>query len=215
MNNFIENIAINEILNPSLELTLQFLKVCPVIIKSESPVIEDIIYSKDGDYAEVYFQLENEDYYLVVYIDLTPELSLRTVGTSAGNYVDLIVTSDNEDVENLISIVGINPKRKWNEGERKGKSENRHEESGFIFRLNEKMTGEVEDKISQLLDFIFARGKEFKNLSKIASLDISIFYCGYKDQMWGVNLSKETIKRLSEFDLSLDIDVYASGADLE
>lgn len=215
MENLIKNIAVDEVLNPSLDLTKQLLRVCPLSMRENFPVIEDMIFSKDSEYAEVYFQLEYENYYLVVYVDLTPELSLRTVGTSAGNYIDLVVSSNAENVNELIRIAEVKPISKWSKGEKIGKTEDYYEESGFIYRLNEKMTGEVENKIKELLEFLFMRKEIFKKLSEISCMDISIFYCGYKEQMWGINLSKETIKMLSEFNLSIDIDLYASGTDLE
>lgn len=215
MKNLIKNIAVNEVLNPSLDLTKQFLKGCPLSMRANYPVIEDIIFSKDGEYADVYFQVENGDYYFVVYVDLEPEFSLRTVGTSAGNYIDLIVSTDTENVDNLINLAGIKLRRKWNKGEKIGKTENHYEKSGFIFRLNEKMTGEVEDKINELLNYVFERKENFKKLSKIADMSISIFYCGHKEQMWGINLTKETIHRLYEFNLSVDIDLYAGGNDID
>lgn len=55
---------------------------------------------------------------------------------------------------------------------------------------------------------------KFDELSKIADMMIEVVYYGYKDQMWGINLEKDTINKLSSLNLSIDIALYASGPDL-
>lgn len=46
-------------------------------------------------------------------------------------------------------------------------------------------------------------------------MEIQVAYFGYKDEMWGINLNPVIIKKIGEFNFSLDIDLYAIGQDLE
>jgi hypothetical protein len=64
-----------------------------------------------------------------------------------------------------------------------------------------------------LNELIQVKDKIFE-LRKVAEVEIQVTYYGYKDQMWGINLKPQTIQKLSELGVPLDIDLYASGNDL-
>lgn len=218
MDALIEQIAIKEVLNPTFESTKQFLGVNKVEMDGDIPRIKDIIISEDKSFAEVYFPIMDEEYYFVIYIDLIPEVSLRFMGMSAGSKVELFVCSDTEDINKMIRLLQVTPQRSWSKGEKRvhsnGIDYSIKNNSGFIYTPIEKTTGEVEDKLDYLLnELIQAKDKIFE-LRKVAEVEIQVTYYGYKDQMWGINLKPQTIQRLSELGVSLDIDLYASGNDL-
>ena len=84
-----------------------------------------------------------------------------------------------------------------------------------MFEPNSKKTGEVEKKIDQILQLLQPFKNEMNKLGNDASLLIQVCYYGYKDQMWGIHLEKEMLKKLSDLNLCIDIDLYASGANLD
>ncbi len=182
------------------------------------PRIKDIIISEDKSTAEVYFPIIDEEYYFVIYIDLVPEISLKFMGMSAGNKVELFVSSDAEDLDKMIELLHVTPQRSWLKGEKRihynGINFSVNKNSGFIYTPIEKTTGDVEDKLDYLLDKLIQVKDKIVELHKVAEVEIQLTYYGYKDQMWGINLKPQTIQRLSELGIPLDIDLYASGNDL-
>jgi hypothetical protein len=171
-------------LNPTFELTKQFLSINNVEMDGGIPRIKDIIISEDKSAAEVYFPIIDEEYHFVMYVDLMPEISLKFMGMSAGSKVELFVCSDTKDLDKMLELLQVTPQRSWSKGEKRihgnGINYSINKNSGLTYTSIEKTTGEVE---------------------------IQVTYYGYKDQMWGINLKPQTIQRLSELGISLDIDL--------
>lgn len=212
----ISKIAIEEILSPKFELTNQFLKVNKVLLEDGKPIIEDIFVNEEENTAEVYFPIIDESYYFVIYLDLKPALTVRFMNMSAGNSVQLFVSSESHSADELIDILGVNPTKKWSKGERRSKSKADifYDFSGIIFEPISKRTVEVEDKLKKLIELLMPYKDNVLKVSRLASAEVQIAYYGYKDQMWGIHLDTEIISKLAEFNLPVDIDLYASGPDL-
>jgi len=207
----LRRVAIQEVLNPSLTLTKQFLAVNKVRFKEDVPFIEDIILDPKENLAKVYFPIEGEQYYLVVILTLEPHPTVRGIVISPGNEVYFAVKSEMHSLEELLALAGIEPTRTWRRGEKNGKLPLHN---GFEIRLFEKKTGEVENKLRSLLDALLPYRTDLSHLFRVASAGIYIAYYGYKEQMWGIHLDEEMIGKLAELQVPVDIDLYASGPDL-
>lgn len=208
----LRRVAIQEVLNPSLTLTRQFLAVNKVIFKEGVPFIEDIILDPEENLARVYFPIEGEQYYLVVTLVPEPNPIIRGIAISPGNEVYFAVKSETHSPEELLTLAAIEPTRTWRRGERNGKLPLHN---GFEIRFSEKKTGDVEDKLRSLLDTLLLFRTDLSHLSPIASAGIYIVYYGYKEQMGGIHLDEEMIGKLAELHVPVDIDLYASGPDLD
>lgn len=203
----IRDIAVAEIIYPTFALTKQFLAVNKIILKENLPFIEDIILREEEKVAEVYFPIEGERYYFVVYIDIKPQVSIRSMGTSPGNRVYFSATSEKHNLDELLVLIGVEPTRTW----KKGKNI-RH--NGFEIQPSAKETGEVEDKLQAVIRLLLPFKADLQALSTIANTGIQIAYWGYKEQMWGMHFEAETLQELGMLNLSVDIDLYAGGPDL-
>jgi hypothetical protein len=204
----IHDVAIAEILNPTLAHARQYLVPNKVVFENDMPFVEDIILREEGKTAEVYFPIEGERYYVVVYIDLEPQVSVRWMDTSAGNRVYLRVISEKHSLEELIALAGVEPTGIT----KKGQHAARH--NGFQIQPYMKETGEAEDKLRSLIKILLPHKANLRALATIASIEIQIAYWGYKDEMWGINFDEETIQGLAELNLSVNVDLYAGGPDL-
>lgn len=136
---------------------------------------------------------------------------------SAGNRVYFSVSSEEIELEKLLNEVEIKPTRTWEKGTQipKRNIDRYYKNSGFIFEFDFRKTGEVEDKLLNILNRL-----ENMNLNSIINSEninrvLQIVYYGYKDEMWGINLNPIMIKKLSQINSFLDIDLYASGPDME
>jgi hypothetical protein len=206
-------VAIAEILHPTLAMTEQFLAVNKIVFKEHEPVVEDVILREEEQVAEVYFPTERERYYFVVYIDVEPQVELRTTGMSAGNRVYFFAESEERPVDELVVIAGVQPTSVWEKGG-KGKHIPRH--NGFEIRPSLKETGEVEDNLRTIIGVLLPHTANVHALSTIADVGvgINIAYWGYKDQMWGIHFGTDIIQGLAALNLSVDVDLYAGGPDL-
>jgi Domain of unknown function (DUF4279) len=203
----IREAAIAEILRPTLPITRQFLEVNKVVLKERVPIVEDVILREEEKTAEVYFPIEGERYYLVVYLDVQPRVALRWMGMSAGNRVYFYTKSGEHQVDELVAMAGVEPTRTWE----KGKHIRHH---GFEVRPSFKETGDVEDKLRTIISFLLPYTANVHALSAIADVGINIAYWGYKEQMWGIHFGTDIIQGLAVLNLSVDVDLYASGSDL-
>lgn len=207
----IQNVAIAEILNPTLENTQHYLKSNKIVLKDNTPYVEDVILREREKVAEVYFPIEGERYYLIVYIDLEPSFSVRQVNISAGNRVYFYAKSAERHSDELIALAGIEPTSSWE----KGKNGRLPKHNGFRVQLSSKGTGEVEDKLRTLIRALLPYKVNLQSLSTLATLGVNIVYWGHKDQMQGIHFDEEIIQGLAELNLSVDVDLYAGGSDFD
>jgi len=154
----IKDAAIAEVLNPTFELTKQFLSVNKIVYKDSLPYIEDILINEEEKKAAVYFPVNNESFYFVVYISTEDEFEPLWMEMSPGNIVELVVVSEYHSLDMLLKKIDFKPKKQWDKGERKSPTKSFvYDHSGLIFSLEDKKTGELEDKLEQLVDFLIQR----------------------------------------------------------
>jgi hypothetical protein len=204
----IRDVAIAEVRDPKFALTTQFLTVNKVVFKENTPFIEDIILKEEEKVAEVYFPIEGEHYYFVVFIDLKPQPSVRWMSMLPGASVYFQATSEKHDLDELIAFSHVKPTKIW-------KKDKNIKNNGFEIQPSLKETGTVEDKVDTLIRVLLPSQANLQALSTIANTGIQIAYWGYKEQMWGIHFKAETLQGLGALNLSLDIDLYAGGLDLE
>lgn len=175
-----------------------------VVFKEQVPVIADVIFREEEQSAEVYFPIEEERYYLVVFLGGEPQIVPRMTVMSAGNRVYFYAKSTEHRVSELIALVGIEPTRTWE----KRKSIRHY---GIEVCPYAKETGEVEDKLRTLISVLLPFTDNIHVLSTKAGVGINIAYWGYKEQMWGIHFGTDIIQGLAVLNLSVDVDLYASG----
>lgn len=214
----IRNAAIAAVQFPEHDCDKQLLNPHEIKYADDKPQIEDIIIDKETGKAQVYFPVVDESYFIVVYVDIQPSVRVRIINASAGNRVNLFVESKDHTAEELVSMLGLPPDKQWSKGDFRPSRSNRkipYSSTGLIIEPNSSLTGEVKDKLSQLINYLIPNKKEIIALSKEANVEIQIAYFGYKDEMWGINFNNEIVSKIAEMNLAVDVDMYASGPDLE
>lgn len=214
---WIRRMAIGEVLNPTFELTKQYLAVNRLVCADGEPVIEDVIVNEDG--AEVYFAVDGERYYFAIYLDLSPEgiPSLRWMGTSAGNTVELQVASEDIPLSDLLTLVDITPTREWDKGQLKPppyQPGSVYKFSSFLYTPTPKRTGDVEEKLRALVEVLMPQRDRVRRLNEVATAGITVGYSGYVSDMLGFYFGPELLSAIGELNLSLDLDLYAGDSGL-
>lgn len=207
----IKKVAIAEVLNPTFELTKQYLQANHLRFENNLPYIEDVEINKDKNTAAVYFPIKNEHFYFVIYVE---NLEVQWMGMSAGNRVYLFASSEVTSTEKIISLLGFEPTKKWNANDKIG-CNGKSKHNGIRYEPIQKMTGEVEIKLENLLENLLPHKKTIIELSHQASIEIQVTYYGHKDEMRGIHLATTIMKKLSELELAIDVDLYAGGNDIE
>jgi hypothetical protein len=72
--------AIEEVELKNLGVTQQFLEVHKMVYSDNKPKIARVDTDKEAE-AIVYFNVENEKFFLAVYLDLRPNISVRWINT--------------------------------------------------------------------------------------------------------------------------------------
>jgi hypothetical protein len=210
----IKSMAIEEVQNPTFQLTKQFLGANKLIYVDGLPVIEDVIIRESECSAEVYFPVCGEDYYFVIYMTLNQQISVHFMSMSAGNRVYLNVSSEELELDELINIFGVQPTTTRAKGSKRKFGSMTYDHNGFEFEPILKKTIEVEDKLKILIDALMPSREKLQQLPSSISHCIEISYYGYKDQMWGIHFDSELIKSIADLGMAVDIDLYANGSDL-
>lgn len=212
----IRRAVFNEIAVPQFELTKQYLSVHALVLKEGLPQIEHIEICEREQTAEVYFPIAGEEYFFVVYLDLTPEVSVRFMGIEAGSRVYFSASSSVIDLEELIRGLEQQPTETWQKGtpipnRRVARS---YEDSGFTYEIGDSKSGTADQKIAKLIDMLDSLSLDQVLNSKEIHREIQVVYYGYKEQMNGIHLEPETLMKLAKLNAHIDIDLYASGPDL-
>jgi len=194
----IEEVAIAEILNPSFATTQQILQDHSIQYKDGKPVISRVDTENGNDSTVVYFNIIGELFHLAVYIDTYPFIQIRSVEIEAGSKVYLWIEKPHNNANINLHFIPtrISPK-------------------GFEFGPNKDDADNPQHKISKLLDIIFRDKEKIKEIGSKTYVCLNVAYYGYKNQMWGIHLGTEVLKKLAFLNIDLDVDLYACGKEVQ
>lgn len=202
--------AIKEIKSPEFAHTKQILEVNEVEKENGQYKIEGII--ENDTCINIYFKIKDEEYFLWIPIDKeTGEVIFPDVRNS--NHCCLSATSETKSLEELASYTTIKYTSGYSKGEvRKfGNKQRIYNHSRIRFELLESNCYETEEAIEKLLDELEKDKEGIKKLIKNSSAIIDICKYQYVSANAGLSLSDDLIKRLNDFQISVDIDTYICG----
>jgi hypothetical protein len=193
-------------------VTEQFLAVHEVVLIGNKPKVAGLDTESEDGTAIVYFQIVGEKFYLAIYLDTQPELSIRHVNTEPGHFVYFLATSKNLTHQQLSSFTRLRASRSWNKGDKKEFGNAFHDYSALLFEPNSE-ADEFEDKIRKLLDFLEQdRDGTLKLINEAEGCVhiVSHFHNG-NTMLGAFHLSKDITRRLANLGLEINFDVYAEG----
>jgi hypothetical protein len=204
--------AIDEVELKHFGSTEQLLEIHEVVYEENQPKVLRVDTDGPDGSAIVYFPIKNEKFYLAVYLDTEPNISVRGVGTEAYHSVHFSATSETLDFEQLSSLTKLKPTSGWSKGDVRKSRKSFHKFSVFNFEPNPE-PDEFEDKLKKLVDAL-EQDKEGV-LALVSQADVfiqvaSIFHNG-NTMLGGHHISKESVKRMAALELTIDFDLYANG----
>lgn len=199
----------NELQDKNFGVTEQILEIHNPIFIEGKIQIENILNKKDE--IIVYVSLENEKSYLTFYID---NINKQITGLSIEPYVSVYFRATSEELSEieLRKFTSLNITESWNKGDKRKSVNSFYNFSNVIIEVNQK-PNDFETKINELL---LELNKDKNGIGKLIEnangyIQVVMEFHNGNGIIGGPNLSGETIKSLSELNLSIDFDLYVSG----
>lgn len=209
------SIAIQELLEPTFEVTKQYLQVMKVEFEKESPRVARVDLDHVRESIAVYFYIKDERFYIVVNLSKGSLPEVEWVWIESGHRVYLTATSDELMYEELSSCLPFEPLTGWSKGDmrKSGKVANKFTRVSYEPNLNEAYG--LEEKLLELLRNLEKSTEAVRKLVEMSSAYISICRHQYISANAGIHLNLDILHRLSALNLELDIDTYIVGNEIE
>jgi hypothetical protein len=161
----------------------------------------------------VYFSISEEDFFFVV--TLTEDASkVKGVGIESSNNIYFSATSKTLTFEQLSKLTMLKPLAGWSRGDLRRCGKNKYNFSRLTFNPFPNKAYEFEAKLKLLLTELEKNEQGIKALVDNADGYIGVCRNQYIEGNIGFHLESETINRLSQLNLAIDIDQYVGGGDL-
>ena len=203
--------ATEELETKTFSMTEQFLKIHQVVYENDKPKVARIDRENEDGTAIVYFPIKGEKFYLAVYVDTEPDVSVRHVNTQAYNFVCFKAVSEVYSFDELSKMTKLESTGGHNKGDKRGR--NALWKHSSIFFEPDAEADEFEDKLRKLLDFLEQDKDGIATLVDKADGYIQVasnFHNG-NTMLGGHQLNKGIIKRMANLNLAIDFDLYADG----
>jgi len=186
------DIAKSEVLLPSLPLTQQYLNAFGVRLENGVPVVAH--ETQQETTATIYFPVDDGNFYLAVCLETFPQTRVVSVRTEVGGYLYLFIQKQTKQAKSPLAIAPTV-----------------ESEDGFTYRFGQDFPADFNTRLTRFLQFLEPHFTTLARLEEQTKAYIGMAYCGYKEQMGNLRLTKENIKLLASLNLELEIDVYAEG----
>jgi Domain of unknown function (DUF4279) len=210
----VAQVAVSEVVTPSVGVTIQVLTVHKLVVRDGIPVILRIECITETDTFCVYFKIEAEPYYFVVTIG-TKNGKLSVLGSSidAAVRVYLLISSIILNPIVVTEKVKLNPTRTVAIGEPNIPQLPNFKsiENRWYFEPQQDTPGELERKLNFLLDRLEPFRSDIVALENDCEICIMICYEGYRGWMGGWHMDLATIQKIAALGAEVDFDLYAYG----
>ena len=213
-NSLIIEKAIEEVKTKTLGVTEQFLNIHKIVYENNRPKIARIDTDK-VDEAIVYFYVKDENFFLAVYVDTKPNVSVRWTNTEPYHCVYFRASSDTFSLKELAEFTNLKSTRGRNKGDKKRPNSVTQilwKESTLEFEPNPE-ADEFEDKLTKLLDFLEQHKEGVDKLVNNGNGYIQVYSSFHNGNtlIGGHHIDKNHIKRMSKLNLEIDFDISADG----
>lgn len=206
------NKAIEEILNPQFETTKQYLEVCELAMENGRPKVARFSENHYEDVVAVYFEVKDERYFIEVHLTKGPSIEVDFVWTESGHRVYLTARSKDLTFDELSKYIGkFGPLTGWSIGDVREKSTSRYDFSRVSFEPIKNEAYGLDEKLNLLLHELEKDVEGVRELSENSNAIISVCRHQYISGNAGTGFDIETIHRLNNLNIGIDIDTYIVG----
>lgn len=198
-----------------LGVTQQYLEIHNPIYENGKLKIDRIDRERKNGIVSVYVPVQNEKFHFVVWVDSSAhDLEIiNTITTEPLNRVYFRATSEELSIAQLKSLTKLTPTESWGKGDVMKSGKANYKFSALSFLPNPE-PDEFENKLKKLLDYLETDKDGVKCLVDQANgiIQVTMDFHNGNGMIGGPSINKESIKRLGNLNLSIDFDLYVSGA---
>jgi hypothetical protein len=205
------DVAIAEVLNPAFAVTRQYLESNEIAFENGKHKVERLDLNRSDNLVAVYFPFKNERFFLQVDVTKAPEVKVDFVWTENGTRTYLTAVSEELTFTELSHGFPFQPLTGWSKGDNKKDGKSQYTFSRLEFDIFTSEAYDLNQQLDLLLNELEKDVESVKRLTEKASTIIAVCKHQYVSGNAGIHLDIQTIKRLSNLNLSIDIDMYISG----
>ena len=203
--------ALEELKVQSFETTKQYLAVINLFKEGKNPIPARINLKHTENLVAIYFEVPEERFFFVVNLTKDPNIEVQGVWVQSGHRVYLTATSESLSYSQLASFLKLQPLTGWSIGDLRPSGNTHHTFSRISFEPNPMEAYDLEEKLNELLDELEQDKEGLKKLIENSNAYISVCRYQYVSENAGLHLDQKTIHRLSNLNLSIDVDAYIVG----
>lgn len=210
----VASIAKREIVNPTLAVTRQYLEIHQPVIKDGEIVVDRVDLEGPDHIGIVYIPVIDQSFHFAIYVNLD-NAEVQGFGTESRNRVSFKASSKALALDHLKAFTSLIPTKCWDKGDHLPSGKISYPFSAFILEPNPE-PDEFNDKLNKLLDILECDFEGMMDMIKAseARINVAMNYHNGNSMLGGMSINQEQIKRLSNFNLSIDFDLYAEGNSL-
>ena len=204
-------IATAEATTPTFGTSKAFLEVHSVSYADGKPKVAGVSISSDQRPTIVYFEVEDEDFFLAVSVSPV-SLSVEYAWVEDYHRITFHATSETLDTKQLSALTSLLPTHSLNKGDNRGNAQRKWPYHSIEFEPNPE-PNPFETKLGQLLTFLEQDATGIRALAGQANgyvRVISGFYNG-NTSLGGIGFDKEKVSRMAALNLGIDFDLNAQG----
>lgn len=213
MKTALTNIITDELLNPTFEMTRQYLKILEIKYEDTRPKIAKIEIKKSENQATAYIELKNVSFYLAFIFDTISKIEISAVDTAPFIGITFLPTSEELTLQGLLNLTTIMPTKTISKGDFFSNGKFQYSYNGLEFNTTSE-PDKFGSKLNSLLNFLETDIEGVKELSRQTNckdLFVTVDYHIGNGNFTGIYLDNQAINRLSKLGLQLTFDIYATG----
>lgn len=202
--------AIEEILNPKLEITKQYLEVLEVKFKEGKPEVERFEDNFSENNIAIYFKIKRERFFLEIHLNKKSK-EIDSVYIQNGHRVYLTATSENRTYLELKNLLDLKNTEGWSKGDLRLNGNSKHTFSRISFEPIKCKAYELNQLLDLLLTELEKNSEKIKKFTKIANVILSVCKYQYISGNAGISFDNKLIRRMNNLNLGIEIDTYIVG----
>jgi len=205
------DIVSKELRDQTHGVTEQYLAIHQPLYKDNRLVVSRIDRDTHNESVIIYFPVADEKFYFTATIG-KDDSKFWSLNTEPWHRVYFTATSDTKALTDLAHLTRLKHTDGWSIGDLRPNGKSRYDFTRISFLPNPE-PDTFENKLRHLLDFLETDKEGVKKLADIGNGYISVVMDIHNGNgmIGGPHINKESGRRISDLNLSIDFDLYLSG----
>ena len=207
----IVDIVSKELRDKTHGVTEQYLAIHQPVFKDNRLVVSRIDRVTHKESITIYFPVDGEKFYFTATVG-KDDHKFWSLNTEPWHRVYFTGTSDTKTLTDLVALTKLKHTDGFSNGDLRPNGKSKYNFSRISFLPNPE-PDTFENKLRHLLDFLETDKDGVKKLADIANgyISVAMDIHDANGMIGGPHIDKESVRRMSDLNLSIDFDLYLSG----